>query len=142
MTCEDEQDIEEEAPDCLGSRLLVLRDVMAGYDTSHILDVRDPWFQSLLDEALGLLGLEVHAESSSPVMDGDVWSCKAILEVSWGGETERFVSSSRCGDRAACALLAGRAVFRSAGLMADPRPMDPDGGWVMDLPSRVRRRDV
>ena len=58
MTCEDEQDIEEEAPDCLGSRLLVLRDVMAGYDTSHILDVRDPWFQSLLDEALGLLGLK------------------------------------------------------------------------------------
>ena len=115
---------------------------MAGYDTSHILDVRDPWFQSLLDEALGLLGLEAHAESSSPVMDGDVWSCKAILEVSWGGETERFVSSSRCGDRAACALLAGRAVFRSAGLMADPRPMDPDGGWVMDLPSRVRRRGV
>ena len=115
---------------------------MAGYDTSHILDVRDPWFQSLLDEALGLLGLEVHAESSSPVMDGDVWSCKAILEVSWGGETERFVSSSRCGDRAACALLAGRAVFRSAGLMSDTRQMDPDGGWVMDLPSHVRRRGV
>lgn len=142
MTCEDEQDIEEEAPDCLGSRLLVLRDVMAGYDTSHILDVRDPWFLSLLDEALGFLGLELHAESSTPVMDGGVWSCTAILEVSWGGETERFVSSSRCGDRAACALLAGREVFRSAGLMSDTRQMDPDGGWVLDLPSRARRRGV
>lgn len=141
MTREDEQDTEE-IPDCLWSRLLVLRDIMAGYDTSHILDVRDPWFLSLLDEALGLLSMGIHAESSSPVIDGDVWSCTAILEVSWGGETERFVSSSRCDDRSACALLAGRAAFMSAGLMSGTRPMDPDGGWVLDIPSRARRRGV
>lgn len=142
MTREDEQGIEEEAPDCLGSRLLVLRDIMAGYDTSHILDVRDGWFLSLLGEALELLGLEVHAESTTPIPCGDTWSCTAVLEISWGGETERFVSSSRCDDRTACALLAGRAVFLSAGLMSGPRPMDADGGWVLDLPSHAGHRGM
>lgn len=133
---EEEEECWDDAPEDLGSRMAVLRDIMSGYDWSYLLDVRDGAFLSRLDEALGLLGMTVHAESGTPIRDGAVWRCTAVLSIAHNGEAARFRASAVSDDPRMSAVLSGRAVFAAAGLVGPPSPMDTDGGWTMDRPGR------
>ena len=113
--------------DPLESRLVVLRDIMRGYDRSFLLDVRDRMFVSRLGEALDLLGLDLELSTRPPAREGRLYRSDAEVIVRRGNEARRYRSSHVSSDPAYAVLAASRGAFESAGLM---RPPEPSSGGV------------
>ena len=127
---------EEEIPDSIDSRLILLRGIMTGYDWTFLLDVRDPMFVTRLTEALSFLGMSLRSDVETTVRDGDVYRCSASVEISCLGESRRFEASAVSDDPVMSAVLAGRNSFLEAGLMTRPNGIGPDG-WTMEFTEGV-----
>lgn len=123
--CDDESEPEG---DDLESKLIVLRDVMAGYQTSFLLDVRDPEYESRLSEALRLLDVTLRLSVKATESDGPGHGFGARLELSGCGSAVVYEGTSWSCDPAVSALIAVRSAYQAAGLVQAPTPVSPTGG--------------
>ena len=123
---------DDDAEDCLETRLAMLRDIMSSYDRSMFLDLRDWGYSSRLAEAARFLGLSVEASAEPAGESGGIHRSEARLTVSYGGESRTFGSSFESCDPGVSAHMALKGAAEAAGLVSGHAPV-PGGKASLDV---------